>query len=269
MIYLTICTVGIAIDCQPVVIAEIINKFYQSYLEMSEMNYSVQIQWEKPSLIIDPKESVIGKADAYFKQGCYYVSSGTYAGFINPNTLEANLVFKSWNPINDIDYFLRIIVAYGLFRLGGLLLHSAGIVRSDQAYIFFGHSGSGKSTVANYSANDIILSDDLVGLLPTEKGIFALSTPFWNFGGEISKKCNAQVFGLFHLIQNTRVFIEPLRTSMAISEILSNIPVLAMDESICDQLVDNIRNIIHKVQVYSLNFKRDDSFWGIVEQLGN
>ena len=68
----------------------------------------------------------------------------------------------------EVEYFLRVIYALLVFQAGGLLFHAAGIVRDGQCYLFFGHSGSGKTTVARLSSTDLVLNDDLVVLIPRQ-----------------------------------------------------------------------------------------------------
>ena len=59
--------------------------------------------------------------------------------------------------------FLRVTYALLLIRHGGFLFHSAGMIRNGCGYLFYGHSGSGKTTVSRLSQNHVtLLSDDLV-----------------------------------------------------------------------------------------------------------
>jgi hypothetical protein len=57
-------------------------------------------------------------------------------------------------------------VAYRLLEIGGVVLHSAGVVRNGAAFLFLGRSGAGKTTVARLSlaAGAEVLSDDLNAL---------------------------------------------------------------------------------------------------------
>ena len=53
--------------------------------------------------------------------------------------------------------FLRNIYNILITKEGGLVLHACGIVKDNKAYIFFGPSQSGKSTVAQLSRDYTIL----------------------------------------------------------------------------------------------------------------
>ena len=78
------------------------------------------------------------------------------------------------------ENFFRLLVAYRILALGGVLVHSAGIVGSRGASVFFGPTRSGKSTLAAraLAASRTLLCDDLNALLPTESGFQAVGVPF-------------------------------------------------------------------------------------------
>ena len=67
--------------------------------------------------------------------------------------------------------------AWQAVRRGGFLIHGASIVRDGQAYIFFGKSAAGKSTLAAMSPEGQVISDDLTLVLPTESGLVVAGSP--------------------------------------------------------------------------------------------
>ncbi|MBU2575422.1 MAG: hypothetical protein KKH28_15245 [Elusimicrobia bacterium] len=62
-------------------------------------------------------------------------------------------VLKAAPRVQTFDSFLRTFCSRVLLREGGMLLHSAGIVKNGKAYIFLGKSGAGKSTLAKLAAS--------------------------------------------------------------------------------------------------------------------
>jgi len=60
-----------------------------------------------------------------------------------------------------LDSLLRILLTMVLLPQSGFLLHGATIVRDGRAYIFFGRSGAGKSTVASLSPEGSVLTDEI------------------------------------------------------------------------------------------------------------
>lgn len=76
------------------------------------------------------------------------------------------------------DALLRVIYSLWLVKFGGFLLHAAGMKDDKGAYIFFGVSGSGKTTVARLSEDKVILSDELIAIRSINGSYQAYGTPF-------------------------------------------------------------------------------------------
>ena len=235
------------------------------YLDNGKPDYVINILWKDSSKRCVKPRSALSDASNSFDGGCYLFASPYHSGKICPDECSGELVFQSDTPIYDIDYFLRSVIAFGLQQKGGYLLHSAGIVRHGKGHVFFGKSGSGKSTVATISSDNSVLSDDLVGILPADNVVHAFSTPFWNPGWKKFPREKCLLGGLYHLVQDNRVYLEPLRISMAISELLASIPIVPMDERLCQMLLPNILRTLAHCGVFNLHFRKDDSFWQVIE----
>lgn len=81
-----------------------------------------------------------------------------------------------------LDAFLRSLLSTLLLRSGGLMLHSAGLVKNGRAYVFLGRSGAGKSTLSRLAAASgaaEVVSDE-INMLRRENGRWrAYGSPFW------------------------------------------------------------------------------------------
>ncbi|TNE51512.1 MAG: hypothetical protein EP343_05285 [Deltaproteobacteria bacterium] len=65
------------------------------------------------------------------------------------------------------------------------LMHASGLVSGDQAYLFTGPSGAGKTTMVRHSPDKIVLSDELVAVQCDENGrMIAHGTPFFGTWGQ-------------------------------------------------------------------------------------
>jgi len=261
---LNISTVKIKLVCEPISLAKLILEQFQDYTYTGVPEYNLYLEWKKPSSERVHNHTTIDKIDGYYSQGNYVISSPHYKGVINPQSSQAEFIFSSPMPLYDFEYFLRIVISHALYRKGGFLFHSAGIIRNDRAYLFFGKSGSGKTTVAHHSTGMRILSDDLVGVLPSSDGVVAYSTPFWNPGWHHHEKTQAEVAGFYRLIQSTNVTRISLPESIAVSEILSSIPVVPLNEQFCVNLIPTIQEVLSKVGAYYLHFLPDNTFWEAV-----
>jgi len=80
-----------------------------------------------------------------------------------------------------LDAFLRSFISHRLLLRGGLMLHSAGLVKGGRAYIFPGKSGAGKSTLAKLALarGAEVVSDEINLLLPARGGWRVFGSPFW------------------------------------------------------------------------------------------
>jgi hypothetical protein len=103
------------------------------------------------------------------------------------------------------ENLLRLTVAYDVLGRGGLLLHAAGIVIDNGARVLFGHSGAGKSTSSTIAmrAGHTVISDDIVVLMPAEKGWEVRKVPFCGTtGGTMDAQARYPLAGLYHLHQS-------------------------------------------------------------------
>ena len=264
MIGLEISSVKIELKVEPKSLAEMIRDRYREYIADGSAQYSVNVAWEPLEIAENRPNHTIDQAAGRYDHGIYVIASPSYSATIDQKSTRAELLFRSSRPLEDIEYFLRIVISHGLLGLGGFLFHSAGIVWEQQAYLFFGKSGSGKTTTARNAGKRLILSDDLVGVLPTDENVAAHSTPFWNRGWAQQAKTSALVAGFYRLVKSQTVTLEPMRESIAVSEILSCIPIVPQNEAYCAQLIPTIQNMIDKVGVHYLHLRQDDAYWDVL-----
>ena len=264
MIGIEIGTVKIDLMVAPKPLAEMIIERYREYLAEGSSQYSVNLEWEPLVTGENFPDQTLHQAEGRYEKGVYVIASPSYSATIDQNSSRAELQFRSSRPLEDIDYFLRIVVSHGLLGTGGFLFHSAGIVWQKKAFLFFGKSGSGKTTTVRHAGNRLILSDDLVGVLPSDENVIAHSTPFWNRGWAQQAKTSALVAGFYRLVKSQTVSVEPIRESIAVSEILSSIPIVPQNKDFCAQLIPTIQSMIEKVGVHYLHLRKDDAYWDVL-----
>ena len=150
------------------------------------------------------------------------------------------------------------------------MLHAAAVKHDGRAYIFFGHSGSGKTTIARLSPDDVVLNDDLILLMPDtsagENKWRVFGTPFWNPTQVKPTPQNAPLASMFRLVQDKNVFLEEINPGEAVAELLSNTPVIPADPLRSPPLLTRLHKIIKAATVSKLHFLPDDSFWRVVKQ---
>lgn len=164
----------------------------------------------------------------------------------------------------NVEYVLRVITALAVFSAGGLLFHAAGIARRQGGYLFFGHSGSGKTTVARNSPPNDVLNDDLVLLDRIDERWHVFSTPFWNPSQSKPVNRSAPLMALYRLVQDRTVYLESIRSSTALAELVSNVPVIPSCPVFADQLLNRCQSLLSDIPISRLHFLPDGSFWEVL-----
>lgn len=209
---------------------------------------------------------------SFAADGRCQVTAPGYLGQITADARSATLQLAVPNAA-DIDYFLRAVVALVAFERGGLLVHGSGFLRCHQAVVFSGRSGIGKSTSVRVSMGQLDtapLGDDLILLLPAGDRWRAFGTPFWNpetpQAWRSSQTGSGPLAGLFRLVQDTSVFVEPLGVSGAVAGLLSDLPIVPLDGSRVPALMQRLRRLAAAVPVGRLHFRPDPDFWSAVDE---
>ena len=167
-----------------------------------------------------------------------------------------------------MEYFLRILYALLAEAHGGLMLRTAGIMAPSGVNLFIGQSGSGKSTVASLSCGrGVVLNDDLIVLRPEQGRWIAYGTPFWNFKtiDRDGQTASAEVAGIYTLAKDLDVYLEPMAAAAAVAAMISSCPVVNGDPARAPELMARCRQIVHEVPVHRLHFRKDPSFWDVLE----
>jgi hypothetical protein len=173
------------------------------------------------------------------------------------------------NTSDDIDRFLRITYALLMFRQGGIVFHSAAMVRDGQAYLFYGPSGTGKTTASRCSRETPgvqVLNDDLVVLLHEQSRWMVYATPFSN-PSQVppSGPCAAPLAAAFRLVQAPRVWLDtqPGR-AQTLAEVLAGTLIVPGFVDTLPRLVAWWLRVLEAIPFYRLHFLPDASFWSVV-----
>jgi hypothetical protein len=180
--------------------------------------------------------------------------------------LGTSLDNHRWFPGLVFENYFRILTAYRLLALGGIMLHSAGIVSGGKARLFLGHSGAGKSTLAELAHNRglSILSDDLNALLPMNNRVLVEKVPFTGtFTQQPDCRHGFDLEGIYKLIKGNENTLGELGPGAAMSLLLSCSPFVNEDPFRFEQLADNLAHILRHAETRSLVFNLDGNCFNL------
>ncbi len=260
---LGIAGLGLALVCNDAPLVETLQRRYAGFLNPPEIHIEVTID----HLQAGPERSR-PEIEPVFTPGRVVFNTPGFQGEIDLQAGRAVLALASSDPFADLDYFVRVIYALLLFEIGGLLFHSAGILRGGKVFLFFGHSGSGKSTVARLSAGEVVLNDDLVALRPAGGAWVVYATPF---GGGDFRSADGEGRGplaaLLRLVQDQQVSLEPMRPGQALAEVVSNIPIIPANPRMGDAVLARGQAVLAAAPAYRLHFQPAPTFWKVIDAL--
>jgi hypothetical protein len=165
-----------------------------------------------------------------------------------------------------LENFCRVAIAWMALARGGFFIHGASIVRGGKAYIFFGKSASGKSTLAAMNTEGTVISDDLTLVLPGPAGLMVVGTPFrgtYTAGEKV--RGTFPLAGLFRLVQDESTWAERPKQVQAIAEVVANLPFANDAFHLRPDALIAVEKAVSRVPIHFLHFTKDPAFWGAVD----
>jgi hypothetical protein len=199
---------------------------------------------------------------------------------VAPGLPESDLKLAGtlWTPADGgelfpgiFENFLRVLVAYRLLDSGGVVLHSAGLVKSGRGYLFLGRSGAGKTTVSRLGQEQggEVLSDDLNALCPDAlAGCVVLKLPFTGeIGDRRSGRLPVPLGGLLRLEKSVHDELLPLSRAQAVACMMACAPFVNADPWRRQRLEDALLALLGggPARAFLLRFSLSAAFWSIID----
>jgi hypothetical protein len=205
-------------------------------------------------------------------------------GFMGRLDWRPGLTGAVWTPEAGTDRFteifenfLRVMTAYRLLEMGGVMLHSAGVESGGRAWIFFGRSGAGKTTLSRKSlfSGRRVLSDDINAVRPHPEGdsgrMVVERMPFAGDLGRTGEPGEAfPLAGLFRLEKSrgpteTSVDLRPLGPAAAVAALAACAPFVNLDPHREEVLSRRLESLVEEVPCRILSSSLDGDVWALLE----
>jgi hypothetical protein len=161
----------------------------------------------------------------------------------------------------------EIIIVSLLNTFNGLSVHSCGVLKNGNVYLFSGSSGVGKTTSARLwdrVPGAKVLSDERILLVEHAGQIWAYGTP-WHGEMSVYSNLGGPVAGIFFLHHDTYNEAIPLNPAKAGAKVLARAYLAYWDQ---DKLAQNVyfaSRVAEKVACYDFGFLPDASAVDYVE----
>jgi hypothetical protein len=165
------------------------------------------------------------------------------------------------------ENFFRVLVAYRLLAVGGVLLHSAAVLDRGRAFVFCGRSGAGKTTLCAlaHAQGLEVLSDELNAVYHGNPEALVESVPFaGDFGQRCAPRAVHPLGGLYRLEQAAEDRRSPLGKSLAVATLAACAPFVNGDPHRSPQLLACLERLTRACPPETLCFRRDGSVWRIL-----
>lgn len=129
-------------------------------------------------------------------------------------------------PVDPLEFPLDELLFLTLLgRSGGVELHACGVKAPDgRGFLFTGHSGDGKTTMARLweaVPGAVVLSDDRIVVRPGPDGTWEMHGTPWHGEAELAANVRAEVAGIYVLGRGDENRIVGMSRTEAISALLA------------------------------------------------
>jgi hypothetical protein len=190
---------------------------------------------------------------------------------IEPGFTRAELTRRGVEGDEDILVGYPIdeyLVARMLGRHGGVILHASSVAIDGRAFVFLGHSGAGKSTMAEIASacGAEVLSDDRT-IVTIERGVATAWGSPWHGSCSKSSPICAPIAAVLLLVQAPRNEVRQIDASRAFSEMFVRVYQPTVDAGEVERVVDVLHFVASAVPSGELEFLPNETAFHVACRL--
>jgi hypothetical protein len=194
--------------------------------------------------------------------GFVVVPQKNYLLVADPKERRGCAVIKGRN-ITNLAIVIKSVLqaAFAVFAptFGGVMFHACSLKIDGDGYVFFGNSGSGKTTIASSVNGDSLLSDDGSMCVVRDDRFLFYPTPFTQVTRYAASGISVPLKMILFLIKDNKDFIEDVRPGAALVRILYNhihfFRFLPKGEAV--SIFQKIEKLVKEIPSYELHFTRN------------
>jgi hypothetical protein len=181
--------------------------------------------------------------------------------------------YRQMSKIGTICGAVYFMTSIALPIVDSSMLHGVGIRRNGSGHLFLGLPGDGKTTLAGFSPAEDVISDDGIIVRRDRSGYYLDPAPLdqsYSFkGGSRTYSTEGRRLAMgFFLERDDKVYLEKINPTDACSIILKNhIHFFRyFPYNYVKRTFSLITDLCRHVPFYRLHFKKDDSFWSVIDR---
>jgi hypothetical protein len=191
---------------------------------------------------------------------------------VNPSwnilTLTEQPTNRFWTSILNFGAG-ELILRTAILFTGGVVFHASLVDDNGKGILFVGHSGEGKSTIANLwsqVSGAIIINEDRVAVRSTKTGAMGFGIP-WGGSANITRNHQVPISAIILLEQSTQNDIQHISPFIASSSLITRTFLPYWDQTLLLLAMSNLNNIINNVQIFRVRFRPDTAIVPLIQSV--
>ena len=150
----------------------------------------------------------------------------------------------------------------------GCLLHSTGLIFKDNGYLFIGHSGAGKTTIARIMKNDATVLCDDRNIIRKIKNQYRLYGTWRHSDFTKVSSLSAPLKGIFFLKQSQSNYIKPIKDNKkSFFLIMDHLVRALVTQDWMTATMDSVEDISKNMDCFYLNFDKSGKIKKLIHEL--
>lgn len=193
-----------------------------------------------------------------------YISSDFFKLSFNTVSQLAFLQLKQMEPSSFyLLKAIKLILSIVIIKDGGIPFHCSAIYGKNEAYVFTGLSGSGKTTAAfllnldNYK----VLNDEFNIILPKGNDYKIYSTPFTTKQKfQLCNNLSGMLSEIFFIKKSTKNYITQVSSQLNFTSFIQSLYFFPTTKYLSDKIMHNTELLYHRIRFSQLYFINNKSF---------